>query len=311
MISVLMCIYNEKIIWIQEAINSILSQTYQDFEFIIVVDNPKLARESIFYLDSLAQSDPRIKIYYNGSNQGLAKSLNRGLSYASGEYIARMDADDISMPNRFQKELDYLIVNNKDMVSCQRINMDENGEILNNVRHLSTDPNKELPFSNFIVHPGVMIKSNIIHALGGYRNFHKSQDYDLWLRMISSGYCIGVLDDYLIKYRIRKNSISGRNRLEQYYISEYQKLLYWERLKTGKDSFSEENLKGYIASKKITPQKNMRYILSKENMNLAINKFKGKNVTFLFYILKAFIIYPIIPIKSIQTILKMKRAISK
>lgn len=306
MISVLMCIYNEKQIWVKDAISSILNQTYQDFEIIIIVDNPNLPKELKLYLDCIVVNDLRIKIYFNEINLGLAMSLNKGLKYASGKYIARMDADDISMPERFQREIEYLEKTGKDLVSCQRINIFEDGTEMDVVMHLSDNPNKELPYSNFIVHPGVMVRTKVIKALHGYRNFYMSQDYDLWLRMIASGYDIGVLEDVLLKYRVRKNGISEKNKLEQYYISEYQKKLYKERLRSGKDSFSEGNLKAYLCKKKITLKKNYFYILSRREMDHAIKDFKTRDIRFLFPLAKAFIYYPEIPVKTIWSICKMK-----
>lgn len=306
MISVLMSIYNEKKVWVKDAISSILNQTYQDFEVIIIVDNPKLSKDLISYLNFLAENDSRIKIYFNETNIGLAMSLNKGLKYVSGDFIARMDADDISMPERFQKEIEYLKKTGKDLVSCQRINISEDGNEMDIVMHLSDNPNRELPFTNFIVHPGVMVRTEVLKALHGYRNFYMSQDYDLWLRMITYGYDIGVLKDVLLKYRIRKNGISEKNKLEQFYISEYQKKLYRERLRTGQDSFSEDNLKEYICKKRITPKKNYYYTLSRTKMNDAIKKFKMKDITFVVPLAKAFIYYPKVSLKIIWSICRMK-----
>lgn len=107
MVSVLMCIYKEPLEWINDAINSILNQTFSDFEFIIVNDNPDDI-ELCEFLIQKASSDSRIKIYPNKKNIGLTKSLNIGLGYCLGKYVARMDADDISLQMRFEHQVEYL-----------------------------------------------------------------------------------------------------------------------------------------------------------------------------------------------------------
>ena len=306
LISVLMSIYNERIDWIRESVQSILDQSVQDFEFIIVIDNPELSKEKIDYIEHLAVSDSRIILLYNEDNIGLARSLNRALDISCGRYIARMDADDISDIERFEKELNFINSEDADMVSTLRTNIDEEGKILEVVVGNGRNPNDALPISNYIVHPSVMMKSNCIKELGGYRNFSKSQDYDLWLRMISAGKKIKVLEEPLIYYRIRTNSLSYKNKLEQYYISEYQKRLFKQRLHTGNDEFSEENLRNYLLSKKINDKKNTIYIKARRQTDIAIRKFKGHNPSFILNLMAAFVFFPEVPIKSIMAFIKMK-----
>ena len=106
-ISVLMGVYNEKISWINESVESILHQSYQNFEFIIIDDNPS-NNEVKSYLLNLKEKDERVIVIFNDYNIGLTKSLNKGLAIAKGEYIARMDADDISFVSRFEKQVSYL-----------------------------------------------------------------------------------------------------------------------------------------------------------------------------------------------------------
>ncbi len=106
-VSVLMSVYNEPIEWIQEAIDSIIHQTFTDFEFIIVNDNPK-RKELATSLVVNAEKDNRITVISNAENIGLTKSLNIGLKHCKGKYIARMDADDISLPQRFEKQYSYM-----------------------------------------------------------------------------------------------------------------------------------------------------------------------------------------------------------
>ena len=104
-VSVLMSIYNERYNDIEKAVNSVLKQTFKDFEFIIVIDEPSRANLA----SMLEARDPRIKIYLNKENIGLAKSMNRAAELADGKYLARMDADDVSLPQRLEKEYKSII----------------------------------------------------------------------------------------------------------------------------------------------------------------------------------------------------------
>ena len=125
MISVIMSVYNEERKWIEQAVISILEQSYSDLEFIIICDNPDIEDDIKEYLLLLERMNQNVIILWNEKNIGLAKSLNRGIEVAKGEYIARMDADDISDGERLRKELDFLIENNYDLVSTNKINIDE------------------------------------------------------------------------------------------------------------------------------------------------------------------------------------------
>lgn len=300
MITVLMSVYNEKIEWLKLSIESILSQTYRNFEFLIIIDNPKIDALICSYISQVSSSDKRIRLIFNEENLGLAKSMNKGISLAQGEYIARMDADDISLPTRFERELDFIEQKKADMVSTNRIFIDEEDSELYYAPRINEDPNILLPFTTLIVHPSVLVRSDVLRSMGGYRNFKRSQDYDLWLRMKSAGCNIVILDEYLLKYRIRNHSLSNKYRLEQFYINEYQRKLYWERDKKGIDSFSEENVDVYIQKKHITPSKNKRCIFAMQKLESAHNQISI--LKFLFDILIAFIVMP----KVILSIIKNK-----
>ncbi len=306
MISVLMSVYNEKLEWLQKAVDSILNQTYTDFEYLIIIDNPSLNREAVDYLEETAANDKRVKLHFNEQNIGLMRSLNVGITLVQGKYIARMDADDISFLNRLEKELLFLEDNDLDMVSANRVDIDENGNEISRSTHIKNDPQRHLPYSNFIVHPSVLIKTEVLRSLGGYREFYNSEDYDMWLRVLSAGYKIGILDEYVVYYRIRQSSMSLKNRLETYYITKYQQQLYWERVKTGKDSFSVENFKTYIESRDISDKENAKYCVFRENMDMAIRQFKSKDISFVGYLAKAFVAHPRMTIDNINSIAHMR-----
>lgn len=263
LISIIMSTYNENEVELDKSISSILNQSYTNYEFIIVLDNPRndmIKR----VLNKYKEKDNRIKLYFNDNNIGLANSLNLAIKMAKGEYIARMDADDIAFSSRLEKEIRFLEDNNLDMVSTNRIDIDENGLVICKKSKLpKMDKIKKLLIlGNFITHPTVIIKRSVIESLNGYRNFPSSQDYDLWLRVLSENYKIGILDEPLLFYRIRTNSISNKDKYKQYLIKQYQKKLYFERKKYGSDKFSEENLSRFLECS--------NYYQEKECFNYAI-----------------------------------------
>ena len=249
LISVIMSIYNESIIFVKKAVESILQQTYENIEYIIIIDNPD-NYQVIEYLEEYCVKDSRIKLLINEFNIGLAKSLNRGIELCRGKYIVRMDADDISIKDRIEKQIKYLKEMNLDMVSSLAYRIDEKDNIWGEIKKISDNNNiimEKLKYKNVIIHPSVIIKTEVIRKLNGYRNFDSAQDYDLWLRMISSGYKIGVYNEKLIYFRFHKSSITSTKKFSQFINEKYIRKLYKERIeKYGEDSFSDENLKKFL-----------------------------------------------------------------
>ena len=141
LLSVLMSVYKEDTRYLREAIESILNQTYTDFEFVIVGDTPLSDRERVFgVIREYALKDRRIKFFPNENNIGLTKSLNVGLSHCSGKYIARMDADDISVSTRLEKQVVFMEANPKILASSAWFEfIDEEGNYSGNiVRHIAS-----------------------------------------------------------------------------------------------------------------------------------------------------------------------------
>ena len=208
MITVLLSVYNgEK--WLVECIESILGQTYCDFEFLIIDDGSQ--DKSLGIIKNYSNSDKRIK-FISQENIGLTKSLNKGISLAKGEWIARIDADDVALPERLELQINYANKHNLNLVGCQSNIIDSKG----NIKYKTTIPidyktlflnlKKQKPFFS---HSSVLFKKNLVISLGGYRETMKrSQDYDLWLR-ISEVSKIGAVDYVGVLVREHDSRISN------------------------------------------------------------------------------------------------------
>ena len=209
LVSIVMPVYNTAP-FLEEAVNSILNQTFTDFEFIIIDDGS--TDGSLELLKTFR--DERIILLSNGINRGLVFTLHRGLKAAQGKFIARMDGDDISVPDRLELQVAYLKAHPEaDLVaSCVEL-MDEEGKRIghwsDDVLHITPESIRSfLPLNNSLAHPSVLAKADIIRALG-YRAAQKdAEDYDLWLRWASCGYSLHKIPDPLVYHRIRKGSFT-------------------------------------------------------------------------------------------------------
>lgn len=217
LVSVLMPVYNgEK--YLHEAIDSILNQSYTNYEFIIINDGSTDNTEKII----LSYNDPRIIYVKNEKNLRLIKTLNKGIDLAKGEYIARMDADDISMPNRFEKQVTCFITNKEiDIVNTQYYLLDDDGKsyrIDKTNLLIRTEAVKYLSiFQTHIAHPAVMIRASILKRFKYLENetIEHIEDFDLWNRLFASGKCCYTIPDYLLYYRMNPTSVTNINGLEQ------------------------------------------------------------------------------------------------
>lgn len=223
MISVIMSTYKEDERLLRESIESILNQTYRDFEYIIILDYPDNdVHKSV--IEEYALKDDRIHFYINEKNMGLTDSLNRGLSLCHGEYIARMDADDISLPDRLERQMKYLEKNHYDLIGGITEMINENGSLLYSIKSVPTDPkkiNKALRYSQCIAHPTWLGRKEVFEKNAGYRHMPLCEDYDFTLRAVLNGFVISNLNEAVLKYRMTSNSISRSNLFEQYLYMSY------------------------------------------------------------------------------------------
>lgn len=218
LVSVLMSTYNEDIEHLEKAIDSIINQSYYNIELIIINDNPK-RNDLKNFLSLCSEKDKRIKVIVNDENKGLIKSLNKGLDFCNGKYIARMDADDISDLSRIKKQVEYLQENlDVVLVGTDISYIDERDNVVNNssfLVHGFENIKKRLNVYNCFNHPTWMFDSYILKNINGYRNVRTAEDYDFIVRLVLNGYKCDNINEKLLKYRIRSNGISQSNVLMQ------------------------------------------------------------------------------------------------
>ena len=218
-----MSTYKEEETLLRESIESILNQTFKDFEFIIILDYPdnNLHKKII---EEYSKIDNRIRFFVNENNLGLTGSLNRGLSLAKGEYIGRMDADDISLPYRLERQLEYIKKNQYDLIGGITQMIDEEGNSIFSIQKVPTDFNKikkALRYGQCIAHPTWLGRKEVFDCLNGYRNIPLCEDFDFTLRAVLNGFKISNLNETVLKYRMTKNSISRNNLYDQYLYMKY------------------------------------------------------------------------------------------
>lgn len=213
-VSVIMSIYSEPIEWIEKSIDSILDQTFTDFEFIIINDDPN-RDESLVMLNKYARNNQNIKLIFNEKNIGLTKSLNKGLQIAKGTYIARMDADDVALSSRFKKQVDFLN-NNLEYVVCgsRSIKIDEkDNEIgIMNVPLKNEEILSQLIIGNPMSHPTLMIRRNILKNKNILydEELVYSQDYNLIGDLKEYGKLFNI-KEVLLLYRVSQTQITSKH----------------------------------------------------------------------------------------------------
>lgn len=201
-----MSMYQEPVDWVEAAINSILSQSYDDFELIIVNDLVSRGENAIL-LEKIRSQDSRVQVLHNPKNIGLTASLNVALLHARGEYIARMDADDIAIPERFEIQLSFMESHPEIGVCGSNIRTFGSEE-----KQLSYPEHMDeihLFFESPFAHPTVMIRRSCLDLVGGYdEHFRVSQDFDLWERLYEKGVKFYNIQQVLLNYRLSANQIS-------------------------------------------------------------------------------------------------------
>ncbi|WP_448560768.1 glycosyltransferase family 2 protein [Trichothermofontia sp.] len=202
--------------YVAQAVTSILNQTFSDFEFLIIDDGS--TDRSLDILKEWAVKDPRIQLE-SCPNQGVARTRNRLLQRARGEFIAVMDADDISLPDRFALQVSFLQQHPEVVCvgGCHDL-IDKSGRFLTSFKLPQTDAEIQiaaLAGHGSICHPCAMIRRAALIEIGGYdERYQSAHDLDIWLKLGELGQ-LANLEASILKYRIHTNSVSAKSPIEQ------------------------------------------------------------------------------------------------
>lgn len=212
-VSVVMSVYNGGE-YLREAIESILHQTFKDFEFVIVDDGSTDSTCKIL----TTYRDERMTLVRNQENLGLARSLNRGLEIARGEYVARQDADDVSLPERLAQQLEFLEEHPEVGVVGGAVQIIDGGGNASDIWRFPGEHGVlkwRLCFGNPIMHSTVMMRREIVNRVNGYDvEMEVAMDYDLW-RRLSSVTRLANLQDVLVWLRRHEDSVTSKHFVQQ------------------------------------------------------------------------------------------------
>lgn len=212
LVSVIIPCYNASK-YVEQAVRSIMEQTYTNLE-IICCDDCSID-DTLSILNKLAQEDSRITVLHNEKNLKLIDTLNKLVSYVSGQYIARMDSDDISLPERIEKQVNYLLSKPElSFCGCNAWHIAENGRIIgkSSLPQTANENSFYLKYFSTFYHPTIMIKSEVLKSNLYNKDFIHAEDFELWCRLVFERKLKGEnLEEKLFKYRINSNGVSKQN----------------------------------------------------------------------------------------------------
>lgn len=212
-VSVLMPNYNGKR-YVQKAIESILKQSYRNFEFVIVDDCSTDGSWEI--INQYAKLDQRIVPVRNERNIGVAATLNHGLRFCKGKWVARMDSDDISEPNRLKIQLSRLKEEQGDVCACDIKIIDDSDEVRAERIYSNKNIGNSILIESPVAHPTVIMRRELLGEETPYDlDFESAEDYDLWLRLYAKGAKFIVLPQTLYLYRLHLGQVKSKNTKKQ------------------------------------------------------------------------------------------------
>jgi len=226
-VSVVMPVLNPHPVYFRQAIESILNQTLQDWELVIVEDpSPRSAAEIL-----KDYPDPRIRHFVNPQRTSLVKQLNRALQEALAELVARHDHDDISEPERLEKQVRFMESHPEVAVLGTWLRViDEEGRTLGFRRYPCDhdDIVRAMRLYNSVGHPSVMFRKGIVLEAGGYENIDLVEDYELWCRLAKKGARFAALPEALVRYRVHLGSLSKGTKIKDVIRASIKvKQIYW------------------------------------------------------------------------------------
>jgi len=214
-ISIIMSTYNSEQ-YLSKSIESILNQTFKDFEFLILDDGSTDNTPEI--VKNYLKKDKRIKFYKNDKNLGLTPSLNALIQSSSGNVIARQDSDDISRENRIQSQIKFLEENNLDACTSLAISQQSLKKVNNLKSYLPL--NFVIKYRNPFIHGSLILKKNVLNEVGNYdERFKYAQDYKLMTDLIKSNYKVKILKKVLYELNTENNISTNKKSEQDYYAN--------------------------------------------------------------------------------------------
>lgn len=274
-ISVIMSVYNGED-YLCEAVESVINQTFKNWELIIINDCSTDGTGKI--LADFAAKDERVKVHTNEVNLRLPTSLNKAISLSKGKYIARMDADDICLPNRLQKQYEFMEKNNDVALSSCRFMTVKNGVYMSGGAGGRCD-NEALKamllIGNPILHPGVIAKAEVMKSLCYDTTLTCTEDLELWTRMVMENFQIQILPECLVIYRLHDKQITGTTLARQHTeVLKIQEKYYAALLNKMSDEQQEFYISGIYFKEKANLKKYIEYAKwLKKSTAKSFNKF--------------------------------------
>ncbi|AAM30837.1 glycosyltransferase family 2 protein [Methanosarcina mazei] len=270
LISVVMSAYNSEK-FISDSISSILDQTYENWELIII--NDASSDNTLKIVNQFSEKDPRIKVIDNENNLGLTISLNIGINNSKGEFIARLDSDDFAEPSRLEKELDHLhAYPEAGLVGSGAHLINSSGNKIGSMNVMSQPyfVNRFLINLNPFIHSSIMVRKKALDNVGSYREkFRYSQDYDLILRL-SDKYKLSNIALPLIRWRVSDSSVTMQHHTLQRIYADIAREFAIERRNSGHDSYESTEFDTLIHEMRIRNQG--RYLCDHGVYDLLFNK---------------------------------------
>ncbi|WP_058119570.1 glycosyltransferase [Photobacterium kishitanii] len=304
-VSIIMSVYNEPIAWVKSAIDSILNQTYENIQFVIILDDPN-NYEVDEYLICLSRIDLRITYKKNDINHGLVYSLNKALSLSDGDFIARMDADDISKKDRIENQLNYLLENNLDLIGSNIHLFTKNitDVFFTSDKLLSHKYLEKILYVGTIgiVHPTFFARKEVYEKLNGYKTSFHTEDKEFINRVFINGFKVGNISQSLLYCRYSHGSVTKNNALYVNKMGQYLTRLYRDYKKNGSYSF-DPNYYNLIecSQEELDRYRNKQLMLSEARLRM-----KNKNYFIVFIFILRSLYYSSTSITNIRINLYMK-----
>ena len=224
LISVVLPVHNgEK--YLAESIDSVLAQSFTNFELIIINDGSTDNSQSI--LRKYEGCDPRVLVVMR-ENRGLATTLNDSLQFVRGDWIARMDQDDIALPHRFERQLQWLKQTNTDICGSWVRRFGTFDKRVVKLRQTDEAIKMEMLFCSPFAHPSVMMRTAMVKQLRYDKAREKAEDYDLWERAAEAGYKMTNVPEVLLLYRVHASQISNKAAIHQLKQAQEIRRRYWD-----------------------------------------------------------------------------------